>query len=193
MSAPLSPPTDPTKPMVSEVRVEEEGNKVESQAKPRVDGGWWKVDQIGSWKLHYQIDDENIVKWYNCNLYSSIFGKMSSVRKHITAKHTVKSKPEKPEQKNLKNIIDEDEDDNAKKCKRWMRKMGFKLRAWACSPAHRWKSKFYQSLQFKPWWEIENKDKIIFQMRPCLISLTSKRLPLLKRLKRINWKTSIVF
>ena len=72
MSAPPSPPPDPIKPNVSEeelVRFEDEGNKVESQ-EIEVDVEDDKLTNLEVENFTIKVDDENFVKWYNCNLCS---------------------------------------------------------------------------------------------------------------------------
>ena len=72
----------------------------------------WKMTsyQVKVENFTFNNYDENFLEWHNCNLCCSIFDKTASVRKHIAAKHTMKSKPEKPEQKNMKKIKDDDGD-----------------------------------------------------------------------------------
>ena len=88
--------------------MEEEGNKVESQ-EMEVDGVDEKLTKLEVENFTIKINDNNVVKWYNCNLCSSRFDRKASARKDIMAKHTVKSKPEKPVQNKRKNIKDDND------------------------------------------------------------------------------------
>ena len=125
--------------------MEEEGNNVESQ-EMYVD----VVDDMSTKSevenFTIRIDDDILIKCYNCNLCSS--RRQEGFCKEAYHGQTYLNK-KREKRLTMRMIKKKKRMKMPRKLKRLMSNMCFKLRAWPCSPAHRLTPKFYRSLQLK--------------------------------------------